>query len=193
LNTGTWALSKLFRRECHNLVYCFRARQQHNQPVDTQGYAGRWGHLRQLIKEGFRQGIDPFVASLPVLPFLDKPLSLLLWIGQLGKGVGQFDPGNIQLETFRNAWVVRFQARKGSPLRWEIMDEGGAVNSEIRLDLLHHDLVEDVPLQCFFHRDAAIAHERFHYSQPFPSPFQIDRDSISPNLAAKTCRFGHRP
>src|SRR4029079_9014486 len=74
---------------------------------------------------------------------LEAP-ALLDWVGQLAKGVGELDAGDIQLEALCNTPVMHLAPRQRGLDRWILVEDGRLADAELRLDALDQDPAKNI-------------------------------------------------
>jgi hypothetical protein len=100
-------------------------RQQHNQPVNADAFAGRGRHaVGQRPNKIFIERHGFVISPGARRQLLLKAPPLFVRIVELGKGIGAFHAADEQLETIHKVRVVISMAGQGTQLGRKARDEG---------------------------------------------------------------------
>ena len=131
--------------EPQHLIDAVGAGGDHRQPVEAEGDAGGWRHAegerREEILIERPIGTGRRVAPRPIGL---EARALLVGIGQLDEGIGQFDAADEQLEPLGDARIGRIAARQRGLRGGPVGEEGGMRAAELRLDPLEQQAEEQV-------------------------------------------------
>ena len=100
--------------------------------------------MGKCLEEFFVDRIDCLSPRPTRLGLFDKAATLFDRIGQLAEGVRQLDAASVQLEAFDGKGIAGLRASQRSKRLRPINHEGRPRRSQVRLDAIEKDLVENI-------------------------------------------------
>ena len=100
--------------------------EQHDQSVDPDPFSGgRWHPVFKGAEEVLVDEMGLFIARLPLSRLAFKPFTLVQRVVQLGKGIRDFSPGNIELESVCQGRIRILPPGERRNFDWVVCDKSG--------------------------------------------------------------------